>query len=304
MASIVITNIAIIKDAFDYGDGLVHYIATFDLAGLTPDSYKVEYNAGSGYFEIDATITGTTAKYMLGATDVSHTLRITVYYTYPTTESTLLPSYDEGLPDYATSIQNRFDYYDGTHKIAVFKPARNKWTGAYKWQPDCMDYLGNKLLGFKDGMLYLHNEDFTSFNIIYGEEYPQRICVPINIGDPSAVKDVMDIALEVNGKVPNYTVLYSSYPIEQITDIAFDDVRADNLPAWENKDGILYASFLRDRLSDLEGGITRSLLEGDIITSISPKVMIEFVTFDSQLNINFLNLGVLLSSGNSSILNK
>lgn len=213
-----------------------------------------------------------------------------------------LPSYAI-VPDYASSIKNRFDIYDGQAKTLYYSPKQNRWTGANGWMPDCMGSVGAKLFGFKEGSLYLHNEDFTSFNNIYGIQYPQRICLPVNIGEPSALKDVMDIALEGNGKIPAYTVLYSNYPIEQITDMTNDDVDANGNPIWEVKEGVVYGSFLRDRLSEYNE-MAINLMEGDIITSATPFVMVEFREYNSPLILNFINIGVLLSAGHLQILNK
>ncbi len=215
-----------------------------------------------------------------------------------------LPSYDDITPDYASSIKNRFDFYDGQAKTIIFKVGQNKWCGAYQYMSDCMSNMGQKLFGIKAGVLWLHNEDFTSFNVIYGVQYPQRICAPINILTPSVIKDVMNVALEGNGKIPNYTVLYSTYPFEQITDLADTDTNPDGTLRWENNEGILSASFFRDRLSpNTPGTVIDKLLEGDIIKSATPMVMIEWQTYDEQMIINFLNFGILLSSGHGDILN-
>lgn len=216
----------------------------------------------------------------------------------------VLPSYDDITPSYASSIQNRFDIYDGQAKTLIFKPQQNVWTGAYQFPFDCMSNLGQKLFGVSAGNLYLHNERFDSFNVIYGVQYPQRICLPINILTPSVIKDIMNVALEGNGKIPNYTVLYSEYPFTQITDLASTDTNPDGTPRWENNEGVLSASFFRDRLSpNVTGTAEDKMYEGDIIKSATPMVMIEFQTYDSQLIVNFINFGILLSTGHGDILN-
>lgn len=215
-----------------------------------------------------------------------------------------LPSYDDITPSYASSIKNRFDIYDGQPKIVIFKTQQNKWTGAYKFTADCFSTLGQKFYGFKVGNLYLHNEDFTSFNVVYGTQLPQRICLPINAINPSVIKDVMNIALEGNGNIPNYTVLYSEYPNIQITDLASTDTNADGSPKWENKEGVVSASFFKDRLSpNISGTAVQKMLEGDLINSATPMCMVEWQIYDSQLIINFINVGVLVSSGHTNIIN-
>lgn len=217
----------------------------------------------------------------------------------------VLPSYSGVIPDYATSIQNRFDIYDGQQKILIFKPQLNKWVGAYKYNPDCMMNLGSKLFGFNTANLWLFNEDFTSWNTVFGVECPARVCLPVNIGDPSLIKDIMNIALEGNGVVPNYTVMYSEYPFVQITDLADTDTNADGSLKWENNEGVISASFFKDRLSpNVIGTVVKKMLEGDFINSATPLLMIEWQQYDSQLIVNFVNIGILVSKGQLGLLNQ
>lgn len=205
-----------------------------------------------------------------------------------------LPSYTT-LPDYATSIQNRFDFYDGQPKTVVYDYEANKFHGAYLWLPDCMQNFGNKLFGWKDGELWLHNESTSSYNVIYGTDYPQRICFTGNI-EPNIPKDVYDIAIESNA-APSYTVLYADYPYEQITDLTEDD--------YTDKEGVFYSEFFRDRLSpNTTGTVIDKLLNGDIIKDVVPKIMVEFQEYVNPLEISFIDIGMELSRGHTNILNK
>ena len=205
-----------------------------------------------------------------------------------------LPSFSS-VPSYASSIQNKFDIYDGMAKTISYKFEQNRWGQVYQWIPDCMEYAGNKLFGFKDGNLYLQNEDNTSFNNIYGTEYPQRICFVCNT-DPSAILDLFNIAIEANAK-PNFSVAYSEYPDIQITDLASQDYRTT--------EGVQFARWFRDRLSpNAAGTADQKLYTGDVLKGAYIMVMIEFQEYDNQLKVNFVNLGVEISNGISQILNK
>lgn len=204
-----------------------------------------------------------------------------------------LPSYST-LPDYTSSIQNRFDIYDGQPKIMSYEFMKNKWGTVYQWLPDCLEYLGNKLFGFKDGDLYLHNENTSSFNTIYGVEYPQRVCFPAN-AEPSLVKDLFDFAIEGN-QIPNYTVAYTDYPNEQITDLVADD--------YTNQEGQLYARFYRDRLSpNTTGTAIQKMYSGDLIKTIVPLIMCEWQVYDEALNITFADVGFSGSRGQQKLIN-
>lgn len=203
-----------------------------------------------------------------------------------------LPSYDS-LPDYASSIQNRFDIYDGQPKIMNYDYVQNKWVGAFQWLPETMEYFGNKLFGFKDGFLYLHNENISSYNTIYGVQYPQRVCFTCNL-PASEVKSILNIALE-SQQIPNFTVLYTNYPNEQISDLTEDD--------YINQEGVQYADVFRDRLSpNTAGTVIDKLYNGDVIVGAVCYVMIEFQEYTEQLILNLTNIGFQLSRGQSNIL--
>lgn len=204
-----------------------------------------------------------------------------------------LPSYNNITPDYASSIQNRFDIYDGQAKTLVYKYEENKWAGSRGPLPDCMEHFGNKLFGFKNGSLYLHNENADSFNTIYGVEYPQRICFVCN-ASPSALVDLFDMAIEGNKK-PNFSVALAPYPDTQITDLVDTD--------FTTLEGIQYAKWFRDRLSpNATGTADERLYKGDVLKSATIMVMLEFQEYDSQLILNFVNLGFEISAGHSQIL--
>jgi len=214
-----------------------------------------------------------------------------------------LPSYNNIVPSYASSIQNRFDIYDGLAKTMVYKTIENTWKEAVQWMPEGMEYLGSKFYAFKNGVLYLHNESTTSYNTIYGVQYPQRFCFFVNANNPSAIKDMLDISIEGNGVIPKYTVLYSKYPYEQITDLAFNDVNSDGTPKWGNLEGVMYASFFKDRLSpNISGSVEQKMMEGDIVTSSIAMIMVEFQEYNTELIINFINTGFEISRGQLQLL--
>jgi len=200
------------------------------------------------------------------------------------------------VADYATSVQNRFDIYDGQPKIISYKFFQNVWQGCYLWLPDCMDYLGNRLVGYKNGQAWLFNEDNTSFNSIFGVQYPQRICLTAN-ANPSLIRDVMQLAIEGNFIPPTFTVVYSDSPYVQITDLVDTD--------YVNDESVLDVTVLRDRLSpNATGTADEKLYTGDVVKSAYPLLMMEFTTYDYALAINMLNIGFAVSRGHNNILQK
>lgn len=231
--------------------------------------------------------------YTLTATDgLGNIVSDSVTVTAIDTISSSLPSYDI-IPSYATTIQNKFDILDGLQKTMVYKTEQNTWAGSYGWTPDCMECAGNKFFAWKDGMMYLMNENTTSFNNIFGVYYPQRICFSANI-EPTQPKDLMGIAVEGNA-APKFTVGYADYEFEQITDLTENE--------FTNKEGIFYSEFYRDRLTpSIDGTVVEKLLNGDFVKNVAPKIMCEFRTYNTKLIINFVDIAVDFSAGHINIL--
>jgi hypothetical protein len=216
---------------------------------------------------------------------VTITLPALIYDNY----ANQLPSYSS-VPSYAVDVINRFDIYDELGKTLTFDYRENKWRENYEYMPEWMDYLNNKMYGFKNGNLYLFDSDTVNWNRFFGVDYPLRICASWNIKEaPSAIKDVYDIALESN-VAPDFTVLYATYPWVQITDLAITD--------YDNPEGVFYAKFLRDRLSpNASGTPDQRLYTGDVVKENCPKVMIEFQQYSELMYVTFINLGFVISRG-------
>lgn len=216
------------------------------------------------------------------------TLPALIYENYAAT----LPSYTS-VPTYATSIISRFDVYDELGKTMAYNFLENKWGSNYEFMPEWMEYYQNTLIGFKNGVVYIHNENTDTWNTFYGVEYPVRICLAANNGS-SALKQLNNIAVEGNAE-PEFTVGYADYPNVQVTDLAGEN--------YSGKEGQLYATFFRDRLSpNVVGTVNDKLYKGDSITDIALKVMLEFPQYEDLIYINFVDIGFELSKGQKQII--
>jgi len=219
------------------------------------------------------------------------TLPALIYDNYADT----LPSYSS-VPSYATSIVNRFDIFDRLGKTMTFKYEENKWGNNFEFMGEWYDYIQNTMFGFKNGYLYIHNDDAVNWNTYYGVQYPVRICTTANL-NPSALKVLNNIAVESN-LIPDYAVAYTDYPNVQITDLASTD------PEWEDQEGMFYADFLKDRLSpNATGTADEKLFTGDDLTDIVIKIMCEWQAYDSLFYCNFIDIGYSISRGQKQILN-
>lgn len=206
-----------------------------------------------------------------------------------------LPSYTT-VPSYATSIIDRFDIFDELGKTMAFKYEENNWGHNYGWMGEWYDYLQNTLIGWKNGLPYIHNSNTSAWNTVYGAQYPVRICVPANV-NPSALKDLFNIAIEGN-TIPNYVVAMTNYPNEQITDLASTDSQ------WVNQEGVFYATFMRDRLSpNASGTADQKMFTGDILKDFAIFVMCEWQVYNELFYCNFINIGYDISKGQKQIIN-
>ncbi len=204
-----------------------------------------------------------------------------------------LPSYTS-VPSYATSIINRFDIYDELGKTMAFNFEENKWGSDFEYMGEFYDYLENAMFGFKDGYIYLHNNDTTNWNRFYGVNYPIRICTTGNI-NPNLLKDLFNISVESNA-VPDYTVAMANYPNQQITDLAAED--------YTDQEGVFYSVFFRDRLSpNILGTAANKMYQGDVLKDFAIFVMAEFQAYSELTYINFITIGYSQSKGQKQITN-
>ena len=203
-----------------------------------------------------------------------------------------LPSYSS-VPSYASSIINRFDMSDGLAKTVTFNIQENKWISDYQFIAEQYDYFDNRMFGWKNGALYEFNSNSSLWNTWFGQQYPVRICWVLN-KPLSGLKDMAEIVIE-GSQAPDFTVIYTTLPNTQITDLTSSD--------FTNQEGILYARILRDRLSpNATGTADQKLNTGDVVLSQIPQIMTEFQSYESIIYVNFVDVGFNLSRGQNFIL--
>lgn len=219
---------------------------------------------------------------------VQVTLPGLIYGNYATT----LPSYSS-VPSYATNINNYFDIYTQLAQTVCFDIIGNRWKETFEFAGEWYDYFQNIMIGWKNGTIYTHETNTSQLNTFYGTQYPLRICFTPNI-PASAIKDILDMSIEGNA-IPDFTVLYSTYPYTQISDLTNADYRAE--------EGVQYARFFRDRLSANTGSSDPNinLYKGDIVQSQIPQISIEFHQYSQLIYINCANIGWQISKGQSKI---
>jgi len=222
--------------------------------------------------------------------EVFVTLPGLIYQNYANT----FPSYTS-VPSYATSIINRLDISDSLAKTMCFSFEENKWGSNFEYMPEWTDYMQNTLFGFKNGNLYIMNNNTTNWNTFFGTTYPIRICVVVN-APVSGIKNVVTLRLEAS-VAPDYTVVYSPTPDIQITDLTASD--------WTNDEGIFDATVFRDRLSpNTTGAADVKLYKGDEMVSATPEIQMEFQQYTRLAFVNFINILFSISRGQANLIKK
>lgn len=118
---------------------------------------------------------------------------------------------------------------------------RKRWITFKDFIPDMGFSMYTKLYTVKDGYLYSHDNDIL-FNNFYGVQYESRLKFPIA---SAGVKTYQSIAIHSN-KVMGTTEDGITTQLGHISDLIVED--------FTTKNGIHYANFLRDKLTDVVTG--------------------------------------------------
>jgi hypothetical protein len=227
--------------------------------------------------------------FVFGGLDPYH---MEVYWSIPTTTDTppkgYLPSYES--PDFP--IIYPFDIYDGVGKVLVFKVEEKKWATPHNYETEYFINLRDYLFSAKNGSMYQHNNDNgtdETYSKWYGVSVKPAIGFIIN-EEPNIVKQYLTLSIEGNTE-PTHCIALTEQPNIQITDITDE---------WVNREGILYASILRDRISpNVSGSYDDKLFTGDRLRSNWCKIYVEFTT-NELLQIRFFNCGAFPDAGHKT----
>lgn len=167
----------------------------------------------------------------------------------------------ENLTDYTPNIPTPHAPRSG--RIWCYLSELRGWSTSMTFEPEWMDALGETLVSFKNGRIWVHDSGINSF---YGVTYQSVVSFPV--GNPDAfVKTAEAIAIE-GDRPPDWVHLRGENPYIQSTDLEAQE--------FISKEGIHYASFFRDR--NTPGFPTReqALLYGEPIRSQFLKCALRF----------------------------
>jgi hypothetical protein len=107
---------------------------------------------------------------------------------------------------------------------------------------------------------------------------------------PNIMKEILTLSQEGNIQ-PTHTIVLTEYPNLQISDIVDE---------WVNRESILYASVLRDRLSpNCSGTYDEKLYKGDEMRGQWAKIYVQYTT-SALMQIRFYNCGFIKSLGHTT----
>jgi hypothetical protein len=146
-----------------------------------------------------------------------------------------------------TEMQESFTYNLAEKRWMRFEHHTPEHYGALRHS-----ITGLEMISFKNGYPYFHNSnDVRKFNTVYGIECDQVISIIENF-DPSKVKIYQSSAIESNGVGYFVDLIYTNEP---------NSYSYIPLGMWEKKEGVYYATILRDMNSyDIDDKPFRSKL--------------------------------------------
>lgn len=195
------------------------------------------------------------------------------------------------MPDYPTMIYP-FDILDYQAKSLVYKlnVEPNWWQGSINIPAEMFINAQDEIYAFKDGSLYLMNSA-ASFSNFFGVQYKPRIMLVSN-QTPNRPKAYNNISIEAN-KVPTFTYLYTDWPYQQASDLLDFD--------FEVREGAFYAPIYRNKLIPTATGMqTTGLLTAEKMRAIALRILIEFTSSSTPLQLRFVTVGFTISHGHTT----
>jgi hypothetical protein len=195
------------------------------------------------------------------------------------------------LSDLDTPIEFPYDMYDGKGKVLAYKYDSNLWAAPYKYAPDWLISVEDKLYSCYGNNIYQHNVTTANPNSFYGVQTKSKLMFLVN-EEPSQIKEFLSLQLESNIK-PTYIHIPTEQPNIQSSDIFESD------PEWRNREGVFMIEIFRDRLSpNVTGDANLKLKTGDRMRGNRAKILLEFdVAAEGELRFRFLNVRHKHSSG-------
>jgi hypothetical protein len=172
----------------------------------------------------------------------------------------------------------------------VYSEENNKWSSFYTYNPDCGFGLFIDLYTFKNGQIYLHQNNSSSRNNFYGTQYKTIVDLPFN-QQVAFVSTFESMSIQ-----SNMLMITTADGVEtslgQISDLVASDFTKATLVdgattvTINSVEGVYSASFLRDKNS-VGGILNGNVLKGnyllvELISTESTKLRLFSVAVHSE----------------------
>lgn len=196
------------------------------------------------------------------------------------------------LPDYPQMIYpfDILDYQGKTmaYNIGLMANINPHWQGAFMFNTDYFGSVQNKVLSFRDGLPYLHNQDTQ--NTFFDVYTPSKIMFTSN--SIPQVPKVYDNFLSESNLIPNFVYFYNDNPFLQTSDLG--EV------CFRNVEGVWYASILRNKIVPTSTGFNiDGLLTAEVMRNRNMYIMTQFLPTTSPLELRIVQIAYSISKGHN-----
>lgn len=190
------------------------------------------------------------------------------------------------LVDYTPAIVYPYDIYDGKGKTLVYKQNQDRWAGSFLMETEKMLRVKTNLYAFKNGSLYKLNDTTKPANF-FGTANKCRVMFPFTTG---AISTFLSIGIDAN-RPPDFVHLRTEDPYVQSSDLIASD--------FTRKEGMYYATILRDRLSpNVPGNYVAKQMRGDRLFGKNILVTLEYnIQPGETLELRFIDISHTINKG-------
>ena len=159
----------------------------------------------------------------------------------------------DGLTVYTSGDPTRTTLVASVKDTVAFSNKSNMWVSRYSFHPETMGSSQMRLVTFKDGELYLHNDpQETEYGSFYGTQYNSTIKLPLNAanGQDKLYNTIGLVGDSVwSGVITNYKGQETSFEIADL----------------EKLEGEYWVNVLRDINTPTDAFITYPIIQGDFL---------------------------------------
>lgn len=273
------------------------------LADMELNTYTFPFNEET-VINLSSLNPGSIYKYTLtggGVVTVVHngeSLNGTFFYDGFDNTLTLYPNQPGTFNFILTEVEkSTYSAYDGHGGVYAFQSAIDRWTSKYSFSPEYMSMVANRLVTFKNGVPYVH--DSSQYNTFYGRTFDSSIaCVHTETGNLTKKY----YAVFAEGDTPDLIHIRTEVPNVQSSDIRSGTYNRRTMlnGDFSIKEGVSYASILRDRLSpNVTGTPDQKLFTGDDMYGEVGMFTVAYKRPTSLKSLKLFNIGFIPSRGHT-----